>query len=181
MSNPWDVPPVPDKGDASPESIFLAVGRAMTQWEHLEAALGDFFAFLVGGDFGLTDPALRAYGSIVSFNQRATMLEEAASAYFHATPHPSFQERFHQLIKIECRNFAGRRNDIAHGLVEKGFDKSGGLSNFLIPGRYASKKWKPDQPPHYLYSSKEIDYFAEQFAALYDQVAALVNEMHFAP
>ncbi len=51
---------------------------------------------------------------------------------------------------------------------------------YLMPSLYATKKWDMGQMPQYLYTSKEIGYFAEQFGGLYDRVAVLVNEMHFA-
>lgn len=179
MSNPWDVPPLPDTGDPHAHSIFAAVGRAMTQWEHVEAALGDLFAFLVGGYFGITEPAVRAYGSVPSFNARAGMLEEAAAAYFHANPNPEFSERFRQVVTVQCRGFSGRRNDIAHGRVQHAFNSNGvGASNFLMPSLHASKKHGLDQMPKYIYATKEIDYFTGQFSLLYEKIAALVNDMH---
>lgn len=181
MSNPWDILPTPDKGDPSADITFTAVGRAMTEWEHVESALGDFFAFLLGVDFGLSDPALRAYGSVTSFSNRATMLEQAAEAFFHINPNPQFKERFRRLITIECRKFSARRNEIAHGRVLAGFDKAGGISHFLMPSLYAVKKWDLQNIPQYLYTSKEISHFSREFDSLYHRVAALVNEMHIAP
>jgi len=139
MPNPWDRSPQPDKGELSAEDIFVSVGRALSAWENLEAALGDFFAFIVGAGFGLTDPALRAYGSVSSFANRATMLEEAAAAYFHDNPNSHFKERFRQVITVECRGFSGRRNQIAHGRVQGAFNKSGGIGMYLMPSLYATK------------------------------------------
>ena len=46
--NLWDIPPLAEIGDPDPNIIFTAVGRALTEWEHLESALSQLFAYLVG-------------------------------------------------------------------------------------------------------------------------------------
>ena len=36
QSRPWDIPPLPAKGDAKSEITLAAVGLALSQWEYLE-------------------------------------------------------------------------------------------------------------------------------------------------
>jgi hypothetical protein len=181
MANPWDIPPPASVGDMEANSIFLAVGRALTEWEHVESALGQLFAFFVGAQISYpnNEPAMRAYGSVVSFQGRASILEEAADGYFHANPNPSLQDRFHQIVTVECRQFSGRRNDIAHGRQQEAWQRDGRTGHFLMPGHHSSKGWRVSTAPtpKYLYTSQEIDYFRQQFEHLYDKVAALVNDM----
>jgi hypothetical protein len=106
------------------------------------------------------------------------MLEEAAAGYFHANRSPSLADRLHRII-TECRQFSGRRNDIAHGRTFEGWQRDGMVGHFLMPGYHSSKGWRvgATPAPKYLYASKEIDGFREHFADLYDKVADLVNDM----
>jgi hypothetical protein len=160
---------------------LAAVGRALTEREHVEWALGQLFAFLVGAQIGYpnNEPAMRAYGSVVSFQGRASMLEEAAAGYFDANPNPSLQARLHQIVTVECRQFSGRRNDIAHGRQQEAWQMDGGTGHFLMPGYHSSKGWRVGTAPtpRYLYTSKEIEYFQLQFEDLYDKLGGLVNDM----
>ena len=181
MTNPWDTPPRAEVGDTHADAIYIAVGHALSEWEHLESALGQLFAFLVGAEivYPNNEPAMRAYGSVISFQGRASMLEEAAAGYFHTRPNEEFQSRFRKILSTECRQFSGRRNDIAHGRWQQAWQKNGQLGHFLMPGYQPSKHWKiGDNPsPKYLYTSKEIAYFRARFEDLYDEVAGLVNDM----
>jgi hypothetical protein len=85
--NRWDRPPFPEKGDDEARSTFEWVGRALTEWETLEAYLGLIFGIFVGATHD-TEPAMRAYGSVLNFRGRADMLEAAARAHFAKHPHP---------------------------------------------------------------------------------------------
>ena len=181
MANPWDIPPLAEIGDMDANSIFVAVGRALTEWEHVESALGQLFAFLVGAQVSYpnNEPAMRAYGLVVSFQGRASMLEEAAEGHFHSHPDLLLADRFHRIVAVECRKFSARRNDIAHGRTQKAWQMDGKTGHFLMPGYHSSKGWKVGEnpAPKYLYASKEIDNFRVQFEDLYDRVADLVNDM----
>ncbi len=177
MTTPWDIPPVPEDGDHDIFTTFAAVGRALTEWEHVEGALAQVFSFLVGAEWTTTEPAVRAYGSVVSFQGRANMLDEAAAGYFHTRPNKLFETAFHQVISVECRKFSDRRNDIAHGRVIAGIGKSGRPGYFLTPSLSSTKKWKIGQPARYVYTSKEIEVFIVHFEKLYDRLSRLLQEM----
>ena len=41
---PWDDRPHPDRGDKNANTTYAAVGRALTQWEYLEAKLAELFS-----------------------------------------------------------------------------------------------------------------------------------------
>jgi hypothetical protein len=83
MPNPWDVPPKPtrpDDYDVKQEALFEAVGSALSSWQYVEDEIALIFKALVSD--GLPDhtyessksPAERAYGSVISFEARATMV-----------------------------------------------------------------------------------------------------------
>ena len=66
---PWDDRPHPKRGDKNANTTYAAVGRALTQWEYLEAKLAELFSQLVGGEWPSDGapyhPAVRAYGSVL--------------------------------------------------------------------------------------------------------------------
>jgi hypothetical protein len=115
---PWDIPPHPEKCDTAADTVFNAVGRALTKWETAEGACARLFAIFVGAphDAAEMTPAVRAYGSVVSFNGRCEMLRSAAEAYFAEHPHKDLETDF-KLLMVECQRYSARRNEIAHGTV----------------------------------------------------------------
>lgn len=170
--NPWDIPPLPEKGDIDKTSTFIAVGQALSFWEWFEGYLGLVYGALVG-DVGETSPAMRAYGTISAFGGRYDMIMEAAKSYcfIHKT------DFFDDLKKFldEAKQFATRRNEIAHGIVQPYY--VGGLANSgfaLGPSRHATRKlrlgdWHTNEArvfKLYAYTSLELRYFGAKFASL---------------
>jgi hypothetical protein len=148
--NPWD-PPFARTADANEDDIFKAVGKALTNWEFVEEALARIFAALVGTvAYPRAGPAVRAYGSIISFRSRVEMIEWAGDAFFSLPPPSQFQSDLYPLM-TECKDWSQRRNDIAHGRVWPSPDLGGYL---LFPSLYNTKKQKLFQPPAFCYSSK---------------------------
>jgi hypothetical protein len=178
---PWDVPPYPLKGDAVAETTYAAVGRALSAWEVFERVLSHIFAGLVS-DRDDDLPALRAYGSIVTFRGRTEMIRAAAEAYFAAYPNPGGHTLLKKLLD-DALEFSGRRNEIAHGFVNGWRPEQAPKSDHgfvLMPFHYSPRKSKfdtseilmqssPRRPvlrQAYIYSSKEIDAFRVQFESL---------------
>ena len=168
MGNPWDVPPVPERGDDKPETIYTAVGHALSTWELVEEELASLFALLVGSAprNPETQGAMRAYGSIVSSKSRVDMLNAAAKGFFHGWANPeimkTFDDEFRELMTL-AGGWAGRRNDVAHGRVGRRFKRD---DCTLLPGLYNSKKFTLSGTPSYEYSSKEIIVFEVSFDLL---------------
>jgi hypothetical protein len=167
----WDVPPTPLRGDAHEDATTLAVGRALTSWEFYEEQLAEIFANADMAEPEI-EPAVRAYGSVVTARGRADMLEAAGEAYFFKKPNVSAQADFENLLR-NYRGFAGRRNDIAHGRVAQ----NAGTGFYLYPGLYNTNKYPLRRPPKYLYTSAEIRMFQEAFEKLYDEAADLVTRL----
>jgi hypothetical protein len=79
---PSDRRPFPGIGDISADRTYRSIGEALTYWEFFEIHLARLFSVLVGTR---QHPivAMRAYGSVLSFEARATMVEQAARSYFY--------------------------------------------------------------------------------------------------
>jgi hypothetical protein len=166
------------KGDADSGILYAAVGYALSNWEELEDEFAKLFCVLVGARWG--EPAARAYGVVSSSYTRIDMQIEAADAFFHFA---TFRKRatgpdqaiviakndFEDLMK-QCRKFAARRNEIAHGRCRSHPD----LGHFLKPADYNSRKTDFDEPfGSYSYTSVEIKIYADEFARLTQRCIAL--------
>jgi hypothetical protein len=174
VANPWDIPALPSLGEMSTETIFTAVGRALSQWEYFEGYLGEVYCYLIGSP-SQTSPAMRSYGSVTVNSTRTEMIKSAANAYFITNNIPQLTELNAMLNK--ARNFSARRNDIAHGIVQP-FAQPNGLAPqtfALVPSRHATKRKrlefnlvdnKFDTVYEYAYTSKEINYFRDCFDGL---------------
>jgi hypothetical protein len=173
---PWDIPPHTEQYDTSADFVFNAVGRALTKWEIAEQACARLFAIFVGAhqDSAEMTPAVRAYGSVVSFNGRCEMLRSAAEAYFAEHPHKGLETDFRSLIG-ECQSYSARRNEIAHGTVVALMDGETDqrLGFVLVPNFYNPKKYSLERKLTYQYSSKEILFFAGRFAVLATRVEVI--------
>jgi hypothetical protein len=177
MPQPWDVPAVPSHGDAHEDTISIAVGRALTSWEHIEEALADIFAIFVNADMADPEkaPALRAYGAVSSARGRGDLLQAAAEAYFYHKPDEKLEGDFKEVLR-RYRGYSGRRNDVAHGRI--GQDSENPANGwYLFPGLYNSNKYPIGQPPSYIYGSAEINTFKDGFESLYDDVVALAASL----
>jgi hypothetical protein len=113
----WERPELSpdDRGDASVDPIFHAVGLALSQWETAESVLVDLFIMLCDLDNANSYTAIRrAFGTLESSGGRRKALEEAAEVYFgHYWGDPATKP-FKKLLSTFERA-SGRRNDIAHG------------------------------------------------------------------
>jgi hypothetical protein len=185
--NPWDSFPLPEKGDETNSITFEAVGRATSDWEYLEAYLGLIFAVLIGS-LNTTDAAMRAYGSIIAFSARCGMLKAAKEVFFLEYPNEQLESEFDQLEK-DAGRFSGRRNEIAHGIVQPYFvDGAGDTGAALIPSYHATNKRKlgaqvdAEYPQtailKYAYTSNEIAYFSGQFQELSKRALDLYRGLH---
>ena len=140
------------------DAIHLAVGQALSRWEKAEHFLGELYAAVVGAVVPVG--ALRAYGSVSAFNNRQTVLIEAAAALWHWAPNDDLEADFRQLIKVVGSEAAARRNEIAHGLV---VDEGIGNNYYLVPSYHSSRKRDHSQEPSYTYTSDQIRAFRDRF------------------
>lgn len=113
----WGRPGSKSAGDANPDDIYLAVGKALSEWESVEEALTFLFMVFTECDQANTFRAVqRAFGSIEFNSGRRRALNAAAEIYFE--PYWDYARKdLNALIISEVDAAARRRDDIAHGRV----------------------------------------------------------------
>jgi hypothetical protein len=87
--------------------------------------------------------------------------------------------RLHNLIGTECKHFAGKRNNIAHGIVDMRFSDPPKLKlgYWLVPSFYATKKHPLKGPNAYAYTCTEIVYFIREFDRLWVEIGNLISDI----
>jgi hypothetical protein len=176
MPNPWDVPlksARADDYDLKSEALYEAVGSALSSWQYVEDAIASIFNHIVSDGLPentyppLKSPAERAYGSVISFEARATMVTVAAEAFFNKNSHPEYEARLRDLLKA-CRGWSARRNDIAHGKIAGCHVDYNRCA--LWPSDSNTRKLTIDNWASFIYNSKLIHGFGEKFMDLHDQL-----------
>ena len=114
MSNPWDRPALPNRGDRDNARTYEGVGRVIDGWESVEFEMSRLYSVMAGhpDDAGL----LQRYGSGRIFRDRQAKLQEMADRYFILQPNQRFESTF-DLLDAHANGFSERRNDVAHGIV----------------------------------------------------------------
>lgn len=132
----WKRPATSEKGDADVGMVYLAVGYALTTWEHTEYGYASVFKHLMEG---VGSQAERVYGSIMSPGGRRDALVKAAEIFFYMKDATTEDDKndFKSLINHH-KEATARRNDIAHGMVIGIND----LGYYLLPAMYNSSKNK---------------------------------------
>lgn len=177
MSNPWDRPPIPTTGDAFQDTTYAAVGRVLSRWEEVEVSLGHLYASFTGR--GKAVEVLREYGSGRIFLDRIRILETAAATYFRANPCQRCEGGFDRIVE-RCLGWSGRRNDIAHGIVQPmrfrfvpsqkrpGFIDCLGYEFCVFPPYYDPRRHTQSDPddPDYGFTSIEMKALCAALATL---------------
>jgi hypothetical protein len=135
LQTTWTLPRAPF-GDEHDDPLYLAVGKALSQWEELETALSGLFAVLVESR---SPAATRAYGIVASAQGRYDLLCNAAEVYFAERDQAAYAQ-FREIIKT-LRLASPRRNDVAHGVVREyaAPDVEGG-GFYLVSPDYNSRR-----------------------------------------
>lgn len=177
MPNPWDIPTRPKRGDKTPTPIYTAVGQTTSAWEFLEYSLAEIFAVFTGSRMSKnagSTPAVRAYGTIVSYRTRCGVLTAAADAYFRANPNSRLERSFKNLLK-KCDGWANRRNDAAHGIALRTKIVSGYC---LYPTPYNSKKYPLDtRAVVFIYRASQIRKFVTAIRKLRRQTDNFLSRL----
>jgi hypothetical protein len=140
----WDKLPPPAQGDKDAHAIYAAMGKALDIWNQFEEALAQIFSFMVSESD--TEPAERAYGSVVMFRGRKEMVEATADAFFFLRPETG--TNFHSALKkllLDGLNFAPRRNEIAHGVLRHNRSAPDGwpLERYIAEGILSPESLRP--------------------------------------
>jgi hypothetical protein len=145
----WDRGAKGKIGAPSDKLIHIAVGHALTNWEHVELAASMLFSHFVDSH---SIAAERAYGTIQGGQAKQHALTAALESYCDLGKIRLRRERdrydafksFETIAKVLIRNYglaSGRRNDIAHGIAwELSTSNSSSNSWFLAAPTYNSKR-----------------------------------------
>jgi hypothetical protein len=136
-------------GAVSDKLIHIAVGHALSNWEHVEAAASMLFSHFIDSN---SIAAQRAYGTINGARARQAALREASDTFFLLRRNAYKKNRkIYEEVKIaeKCASVlihnyglaSGRRNDIAHGIAwELSFKEQKEQSWFLVAPNYQSSR-----------------------------------------
>jgi hypothetical protein len=93
------------RGPQNPQVIYLGVGHALSNWEHVEAAAAMFFSAFVESR---TIAGIRAYGTINGSRAREAALRQVAETFFSLRKLQHQKDRAtHDMIK-KAEKIAGR-------------------------------------------------------------------------
>jgi hypothetical protein len=156
---------------------MAAVGSALSAWQYAENAIAHIFESIITDcrpkveyvtrEAEYMTPAERAYGSVVSFDGRAGMVEAAAEAFFEVHKNPQMHTRLKKLLQ-GCRGWSARRNEVAHGQI--GGSPIDLNLCALWPWQSSMRKRAVDYRASFVYNSAQIKEFESQFFALQEQL-----------
>lgn len=179
MSNLWDERPFAETGSKSENDIFLAVGKALSNWELVEQSIAGIFTVVtVGVFFAPAAPTLRAYSSVASSHNRIQMVRAAVESWLTEWKDCPCGQNALDLLS-ESQGWAARRNDIAHGIADRFIDEIE-KGWFLIPSIYSIKGRKSGKAD-YRYNARIIDKLSERFVDLdgrLNEVQSMMKEWH---
>jgi hypothetical protein len=165
MTNPWDRPPLPTKGDEKEDVTYAAVGRALSHWENIEVELSHLFALYIN-KMWTNEGYDRYYQDGKTTRGRLDALRIAAENYFVGRPNQEAEGSFSRLMEA-ATGFADRRHEVAHGIVRpinwywpilrpNHFAPDAAFQFCLVPPHY-QRGWITDGAPNYIYTSDELD------------------------
>lgn len=171
--------PLAIQGNATEEELFVAVGKALSCWELVEQGVASLFTIVtVGSYYAPTAPALRAYASVIGSRARIDMVTAALKSWLNDWPDCPCGQNALEALK-NCKSWASRRNEVAHGLVDKHFEQE---SWFLMPSLYSIKgRPLPKAKAAYRYNAEIIESFAVKFIELHHEINAatsMLGEWH---
>ena len=202
MPNPWVRPDLGSpfrNGDCDSDTLYLAVGKALSSWERLEGEIARLYAAIIGVDdkYYLSQPIIRAFGTPNSPATRADMVAVAAASTFYSLGFQSGLEpaqlperdgvdalsaELREILK-SYRGWMARRNDVAHGCVttreiDGGANAKPEVFHLLFPSDGNAAKWcEILGEPDYAYEAQQIDDFCAAFDNLRVRVSAFADRV----
>jgi hypothetical protein len=176
MSNLWDERPWAEMGDRFETEIFTAVGKASSHWELVEQAIAGLFTVVtVSRYYAPAAPTIQAYSSVASSYNRIRMVRAALQAWLYDWKHFEFGAQVQEILN-ECGGWAGRRNDVAHGVADRYLDEFE-KGWFLVPGLYNIKGRPLGKKAAYRYNAAIIDGFSQRFMDLHNRLHEMTSVM----
>lgn len=173
-SNPFVRPPLSEAGDKDPDAIYLAVGRALSAWEHAEADFAHLYGTFIKPMYA-SYAAKRSYGTVASARARKQLLASSAQVFFRNFPDAETRSAVMDILKL-YEDAGARRNEIAHGML--GGDRvAEGIFYFLVPSIWNSNKRQMNLAITYRYSSDDLKRYEGAFGGLGSQVHDLTERV----
>jgi hypothetical protein len=178
-------------GDRSVDPLFLALGKAVSAWEGVQAATSSlYFALRIGSSATEDDPGFGAFAGLTLVHKRRNELEERSRAFLgqdfgaKADAARTFQSDLSRTLYAYV-GWAERRNDIAHGYVTEAqtpdhHDPEQRILTVyaLCPSYARLRKWQHGEPK-YNYLAADLELFADRFHTLDGQLETLENTADF--
>ncbi len=164
--------PTPDRyGDIDVDDIYIAVGRALSEWSMVEIALGRLYAALDGAP---PQVAWRVYAAERDPRARRARLSEAAQAHF---VDGESEDGVTCRRVIEAAGLAAqRRDDVVHGIAV--LFRPGALDgSYLVPTGFTAGD---SNVPDYAYTATQITTLRSQFGRLQDEINILILRLQVA-
>lgn len=146
MSNPWDPPRLPRRGDSDRSRTYTGVGMVTSAWESIEFTLSRLYSIFINHNDELA--ALREYGDGAIFRSRLGTLTNAAEAFFVTHSDQKIEAEFDEIVS-HAIGFSERRNDVAHGMVFE-INTIPYYQEFLDPKFHDQTQWAVIPPFHTL-------------------------------
>lgn len=159
----------PEPRRADRWDVYKWVGKCLSEWEHVEAALSRLYDVLL--DKPSPSTAHRRYGGPRLFEDRTALVERAADRHFVRHPDERLRADLLDLLS-RLREASRQRDEIAHGLVMRMPSASPAGAGAEDP-RYALTSrlglWRAetdDEPPKRAYGPGDLQRVALVFFSL---------------
>jgi hypothetical protein len=173
-------PPNDTVGDASPDPIYVSVGKITSAWEGVESSLALIFSQLIQSPAGAI--AVRAFGAVAGSSSRCDMIEAAIEAKIATSRSLSTNsDELSKQIGI-VRKLSSLRNIIAHGYVVS--EKDGAFLGrlppfetgpyFLTPAMYNTRKTTAKMGAKIWYSSNTLEEIHKSILELKTSIDQLI-------
>lgn len=188
---PWDRPSgsfAPNRqGDRSDRQIYTALGRALSAWEGVNAAVSSLahalHRHLPEREFDL---AINTLNNLFKTHERARFLREAGRSFLSGDfgDHHPAAANFKKALNKEMGAYiewVARRNELAHGYVTEVMSPDYGapdqpITTFyaLLPSHARADRWFHAEP-EWNYLADEVETFAKRFKELDDRIELLAS------
>ena len=166
------LPPIPAKGNKSPRPVYEAVGEVLSTWNETEHRLVLLYGILIQSQ---TLAAYRSLAALLSLNSRLDVIDAAAEQCFQGGFQPILKQlRAHiRVVKIA----SSRRNEIAHGTVER----INGWGWGVLPYMFHPRKTPIGGPNplnwRYRYTAAQLNDFTMLFDTLHKATFNLTTDV----
>lgn len=167
----WDRPVLDRHGDIDVDDIYVAVGRALSEWSMVEIALGRLYALLDGA---APQVAWRTYAAERDPRTRHALLAQTADIYF--ADRTTDDDATCRKVIEAAGHAAQRRDDVVHGIAV--LFRPGALDgSYLVPTGFTAGD---SNVPDYAYTAAQLTTLRSQFGRLQDEINILILRLQVA-